>query len=314
MRLLRFLASVAVIMVIVAIAVALPMFYLSAVRVQQPPAPLGFGGTAYGSKLDRQLREQLSEGLRNPSPQLREAFEGVGDVSFAPAAQWEVRPAESSNSPALPVRVSPTPITESADSGSTSGGARELSADPAGDLAASRTRYVADRSRRPAWVNEVPQYDLAVALITVSSGPCATLSSADESLDNEIMRAVANYAERTYGMPIGASKLGFEVNEIKDRCIREPLYIEHGELTGIGPMHEMFARLEFDADFRQELGERWRSLTVLGRLVQIGYIGGGIVLAVGLLRFVLGKPAATPATATSPRGAPDPLPSAPANG
>lgn len=314
MRFFRFLASVAVILVVVAIAIALPMFYLSAVRVQQPPAPLGFGGTAYGSKLDRQLREQLSEGLRNPSPQLREALGGLGDVSFAPAAQWEVRPTESSSGRTSPVRTSPTPTFEPAGSGSTTGSARELSADPAGDLAASRTRYVADRSRRPAWVNNVPQYDLDVASVTVSSGPCATLSSADESLDNEILRAVANYAERTYGVPLGASKLGFEVNEIKDRCIREPLYIEHGELTGIGPMHEMFARLEFDADFRQELGERWRSLTVLGRLVQIGYIGGGVLLAVGLLRFVLGKPAASAAIPASPRGAPDPLPSAPANG
>jgi hypothetical protein len=132
-----------------------------------------------------------------------------------------------------------------------------------------------------------------------------------ESLDQEIMRAVDSYAERTYGVPAGPSKLGFTVDEIKSRCLRGEVYVEHGELTGVGPMQELFARLEFDAEFRRELGERWRSLTVLGRLAQIGYIGGGILVAVALARFVLGKPAAKTVSAD---GIPRPSPPAPANG
>jgi hypothetical protein len=55
--------------------------------------------------------------------------------------------------------------------------------------------------------------------------------------------------------------LGFTIEEIRSRCVRGEPYVEHGELTGIGPMQELFVRLEFDAEFRQELGERWRSLT-----------------------------------------------------
>jgi hypothetical protein len=307
----RFFALVSLIVVVLFIG----LFY--SVRVQQPANP-SFSTSTLSGEAEIELRRQVAEALRNPNPGLRRTLEEQGHLFPNPAERSPIEPASTivsgrSTTTVETASVVPQSSQSSAPSAASSGspssaGARALSADPAGEVSTTPSRYVADRSRRPAWVNASRRYDSEVDIVTVASGPCATPRSAMEKLDQEIMQELSNYAERTYGIANVPSSLGFTADEIRARCLRGEVYVEHGELTGIGPMQELFARLEFDAEFRRELGERWRSLTVVGRLTQIGYIGGAVLLVVALARFVLGKPsnpseAAIPNLAT-PNSAP----------
>jgi hypothetical protein len=287
MRLLSILASFVVIgCLLFAVAIS---FMVISFRQTQPVAPYTYSSDSTDAKINREVRGHLSKALSDPNSNLRRVLSEHGELSWAPADQWEIRPGQAGDNqrpPVAPTVASPGKSTEVALADS---GTRELATAPAIDMADDRPRYVADRSQRPQWADALPRYDDEVATVTVASGPCATLRSAVEQLDEEIMLAANTYAERTLGVANARSSLGFNVAEIRERCMRGEPYVEHGELTGIGPMQEMYARLEFDPDFRRELGERWRSLTVLGRLGQIGYIAGGVLAAVALVWFVLGK-------------------------
>ncbi|MFM7070527.1 MAG: hypothetical protein ACKO38_01860 [Planctomycetota bacterium] len=292
MRLITVLASLAVFGCLLFAAIAIfAMFFM--VHREQPVDPYSYRSVSTKAKIDREMRGHVSKALSDPNSNMRRVVGEHGELSLAPADQWEIRPGQAVDTRS-PQEASSVPSSvpssgKSPEVALSDSGVRELAAAPSVDSSDDRPRYVADRSQRPQWANALPRYDDEVATVTVASGPCATLRSANEQLDAEIMLAVNTYAERTLGVANAPSSLGFTVDEIRARCLRGEPYIEHGELTGIGPMQEMFARLEFDSDFRRELGERWRSLTVLGRLGQIGYIAGGVLAAVALVWFVLGK-------------------------
>lgn len=309
MRIITIVASLFVVAIIVTLSIAIFGLYFFRLSAVPQSVPSGHHFT-FDDSLSPRMRGELSDAMTG-SPQFQRLLDGQEDAFLSPTQESSAgnTVGNAATAPAPASQEAPS-AREPADAQSRNG-VRTLSADPLGDVPENRARYVVDRSRRPAWANLLPRYDDEVATVSVASGPCATQRLALEQLDAEIMRAVSTYAERQFGMPNEPANLGFTIDEIRSRCLRGEPYVEHGELTGIGPMTELFARLEFDAEFRRELGERWRSLTVLGRLVRIGYTGGGVLLLVAMARFVLGKPstpsepapvALASANAASPHG------------
>jgi len=143
----------------------------------------------------------------------------------------------------------------------------------------------------PHWVESEDVLTGETHLVVVTTGPWAKESDCRRSLDEELAKAVDAYIDnhlgKVYGDSFKASTfVNYDREYIEDE-LREEVYA--GKKTySFGPMYEMYALLEFDPEFREELDgrcdeidEHWRQLKVAGRLT-------GTVLAVGFILALLG--------------------------
>lgn len=160
---------------------------------------------------------------------------------------------------------------------------RELSSQPLVD----RPRVIIDRSKRPKWVEQPPVRNGDVHSSTVSSGPFATQRGALERLDEELQAGVNAYIEEYLESADAGKQIVYSAKEIRQRLVKEPIYLEFGEFEGLGTMQDAHAQLVFDSTFRVELEERWRQVRTMARLINFSVIAGGILLLLGGTRIAL---------------------------
>ncbi|MFO0818695.1 MAG: hypothetical protein U1A77_12185 [Pirellulales bacterium] len=191
----------------------------------------------------------------------------VADPSNSAATESVEQPADSS--------------TESSANNSTK--PRELSSQPLVD----RPRVIIDRSKRPKWVEQPPVRTGDIHSSTVSSGPFATQRGALERLDEELQAGVSAYIEEYLESAAAGKQIVYSAKEIRQRLVKEPIYLEFGEFEGLGTMQDAHAQLVFDSTFRVELEERWRQVRTMARLFNFSVFAGAILLLLGGTRVAL---------------------------
>jgi hypothetical protein len=133
---------------------------------------------------------------------------------------------------------------------------------------------------RPEWVNAEPKLSGKVHTVAVASGPYKREGDSRRALDEELVKATHEYIAEQLGRDLATKFIRYDAKTIKRRFVKsDNLY--HDEATysdPIGPMHEYFALLEFDADFRRELDQKWNNVRATSRLTQTGLFAGAALL------------------------------------
>lgn len=148
---------------------------------------------------------------------------------------------------------------------------------------------------RPKWVDAPPVLAGEKHELSVCSGPFERLRECRRALDGQLKKAVADYVDDffqdDYENRLTPSQvLHYDANFIKSRLVTpQHMYHEVVKLS-VGPMHQLHARLIFDADFRQELeGHRvdleraWRARIAEHRLLLSAIVFGGVLGLLGVV-------------------------------
>ncbi|MFO0868950.1 MAG: hypothetical protein U0935_08345 [Pirellulales bacterium] len=206
-------------------------------------------------------------------------------AASASASSSSAPTADALASPGAPSAPGSSPPPSDSDGVRSREQPRELSTEPLID----RPRVTFDRSKRPAWVEQPPVRTGELHTHTVSSGPFATQRAALEKLDEELQSAVRGYIEEYLEAAEAGRQIVYSPKEIRQRLMREPVYLEYGEFEGLGTMQDAHAQLVFDEKFRQELAQRWQRLRTLARLINFAGLSAGVVLLLGVTWVVLRK-------------------------
>jgi hypothetical protein len=138
---------------------------------------------------------------------------------------------------------------------------------------------------RPAWVEAPPVREGTVHSTSVCSDPYSTPSHAMHALDEKLKAATAEYIAEYLHSDLAPSLIRYNVSEIKQKLLSPQNVYEEEITVSIGKMHQVHAKLEFPADFREQLDRRWAELRATYRLAETGLISGGVLL---LLATVFG--------------------------
>jgi hypothetical protein len=148
------------------------------------------------------------------------------------------------------------------------------------EIAASAADTVIIPPGRPEWVNAEPKLSGNVHTVAVASGPYKREADSRRALDDELVKATHEYIAEQLGRDLATQFIRYDAKTIKRRFVKsDNLY--HDEATysdPIGPMHEYFALLEFDEDFRRELDQKWNNVRATSRLTQTGLFAGAALL------------------------------------
>lgn len=144
----------------------------------------------------------------------------------------------------------------------------------------------------PDWVESEDVLTGDTHFVVVTTGPHEKESDCRRSIDEELIKAVNAYIDeylgKVYGDNFKASTfVNYDIKYIETKLTPEDTYA--GKRTySFGPMHEMYALLEFTPEFREELDgrcdeidEHWRQIAAVGRLT-------GTALAFGFILALLG--------------------------
>lgn len=141
---------------------------------------------------------------------------------------------------------------------------------------------------RPEWTNEKPDYSGALHSFPVASGPFALESDAKRALDKELVAATRKYVVQQLG-PQAARGMTFDAKSIKTRFVKKENVYQDVARYSVGPMHEIFVKLEYGPDFRKELKARARKVEARHRLEGTTVAAGVSLLALatvfGACRF-----------------------------
>jgi len=137
---------------------------------------------------------------------------------------------------------------------------------------------------RPAWVGSEPDYSGKVHTVSVASGPYAMPKQAERALDEALVKATNRYIAEQLDSELAPRFLHYDVRRIKDKKSRHRIvqetYHDRAQYS-VGPMHENFALLEFDPEFRAEIESRWDKVRATSRLLQTGLFAAAVLLLIG---------------------------------
>ncbi len=131
---------------------------------------------------------------------------------------------------------------------------------------------------RPKWVGAETNLRGKVHAIPVSSGPYATDAQSRRALDEAIVKATNDYIADQLGSELAPKLLGLDARTIKQKYIKPENHYHDVARYSVGWMHENFALLEFDPEFRNNLDRRWSQVRATSRLAQTGLLSGGVLL------------------------------------
>jgi hypothetical protein len=138
---------------------------------------------------------------------------------------------------------------------------------------------------RPGWIGGEPNTRGKTHTIAVSSGPYAIDKQSRRALDEAIVHATNEYIADQLGSDYAPRVIRYDARTIKERFVKpENMYHDVARYS-VGWMHENFALLEFDPQFRNELDRRWMQVKATSRLAQTGLFSGAALL---LLTSVFG--------------------------
>ncbi|HEX3728026.1 MAG TPA: hypothetical protein VHV08_17365 [Pirellulales bacterium] len=135
---------------------------------------------------------------------------------------------------------------------------------------------------RPAWIDAPAKLDHSVYRVAVKSGLYVSVPECQRALDSTIKAEADHYIDEYLGE--GAS----ELVDVGRKFLRDHvLKSEFNDVVhvSVGPMHQIYALLEFDDDARAEFHNRWRNAVVTHRLWYAGSVGA---LSLALLATVYG--------------------------
>lgn len=130
---------------------------------------------------------------------------------------------------------------------------------------------------RPEWIGKPPSVAGEVHTIPVASGPYASEGEARRALDKELVAAVGEYLVDEFGSPLASQYVRYDARTIKRRYVKADNVYHDVATYSVGPMHEYFALVEFDAAARREMALRWARAKGQSRLMQAG-LGAAVVL------------------------------------
>jgi hypothetical protein len=139
----------------------------------------------------------------------------------------------------------------------------------------------------PAWVEEPPHWKDAggrTFVIVVRSGLVTDPNLLEEQLDNKMVARTNQYIEEQVLRRTGASDVvGFDADYLREHCVRQR-YPTDGKTAGA---REMFAQLEFDRQFRDEVNRRYTQFLGQERLQQTGGVAAAAFAVLGGLYLFL---------------------------
>ncbi|HTN73900.1 MAG TPA: hypothetical protein VL096_01585 [Pirellulaceae bacterium] len=137
--------------------------------------------------------------------------------------------------------------------------------------------YPADR---PAWVEaDFSQETGERQQVAIASGLFIRPQEALRALDEELEKATRDYVSSYLGNSHAGTLVPIDARYIRQHLITpDHLYSEVVQVS-VGPMHQAHALVAFDNDFRRELDARWKNIVVSGRVLKLGVIAGGILIA-----------------------------------
>ena len=137
----------------------------------------------------------------------------------------------------------------------------------------------------PDWLNNPPVASDGFEVVVVESDPKVTHEDALASLDAKIREKLERYIDNYLGVPRAHKYLPFDLGHYKSRLILEEgdRYDKVAKYS-VGTMHESYAKLTIDSQFRQDIHHRWHEVVTSMRLFRTGGIVAG-VLALMLVVF-----------------------------
>jgi hypothetical protein len=139
----------------------------------------------------------------------------------------------------------------------------------------------------PAWVNEPPHWKDAggrTFVIVVRSGLVTDPNLLEEQLDNKMVARTNQYIDEQVLRRTGASDVaGFDADYLREHCVRQR-YPTDGKTAGA---RELFAQLEFDRQFRDEVNSRYNQFLSQQRLQQTGGVAAAAFAVLGGLYLFL---------------------------
>jgi hypothetical protein len=106
----------------------------------------------------------------------------------------------------------------------------------------------------------------------------------EEQLDNKMVARTNQYIEEQVLRRTGASDVvGFDADYLREHCVRQR-YPTDGKTAG---SRELFAQLEFDRQFRDEVNSRYNQFLSQQRLQQTGGVAAAAFAVLGGLYLFL---------------------------
>jgi hypothetical protein len=173
-------------------------------------------------------------------------------------------------------------------------GPAELPDMPAED-ASPETKSAIDLAAesRPAWTKALPHREGDSYFVVVQSqgtNPIVREQILDEKMVVEANRFIDEMLYRPGGV---AAMVGIESDYLRNNCLKKQY--PTGDTAGSDTM--IFAQLEFDNHFKDEVDRRYRQFVSLDRVQQLGGIAlGGFALLGGLYSFLRLTPRSTRST------------------
>jgi hypothetical protein len=137
---------------------------------------------------------------------------------------------------------------------------------------------------RPDWVErDFSAEEGDVQRVSISSGPAAKKHEALRQMDAELVAATRDYIAEFTGKSAAATLVPIEVRYIKDHLVKPENTYSEVIGTSVGPMHQVHALVEFNSNFRQHVQDRWNKIVVTGRVMKLGVIAAGVLLALSIV-------------------------------
>ncbi|MBI1248393.1 hypothetical protein GC197_11220 [bacterium] len=132
---------------------------------------------------------------------------------------------------------------------------------------------------RPSWVEQAPSWnDHGTYCVSVSSGPYDRGIECQKSLDQEVDKAIGQFANEILENDHASELLKDDLAKMRQSVVSETY---HEQLTpSFGIMYQWHSLLKFDEVIQNKIRELWAMQQRMSRVV---YIGVGFLMVLGLL-------------------------------
>ena len=149
---------------------------------------------------------------------------------------------------------------------------------------------------RPDWVGSPPRLIDDCYQVSVSTTPYATPLDCNPELNQEIERAVDEYAARVLAGQ-AAGKIRLPMDYVRSHIVKSQY--QQAVTTSVGPMVKLHALLQFDRETRSRIDQQWNDILMARRL---RHAGGGLAGLLLVLSVAWGYLRTDLATAGAYRG------------
>ena len=134
---------------------------------------------------------------------------------------------------------------------------------------------------RPDWIAEAKASSTGRDWAAVVAGPCQTVAECQQELPAAVKVAADEYINSYLHSKVAARLLNYSGEQLqRELCTSSDLYPETIQVS-FGPMEQLHARLNFSDSFRRQLDARWRQVTRVSRLGQLGLLSAVVLTLLG---------------------------------